>query len=198
MRITDHRYTRDRLRFDLALRMIRHEARTCTIRLCTGLTDDRIRKLYRSYVLACPEACTVRRRRGKSPRQIAYFTRNPAAHLEASLLAGLFGTVGLLDSCRTSAEAQRSLEFGELFCDAFETYGHLWTRAQLSFEHAWFLLFALARGEELKVEYCPACGGIFVRDAFVITQDRCPLCRLKSDHRRSQRRLPAPGRSASG
>ena len=50
MRITDDRYTRDRQRFDLALRMIHHEARTCTIRTWTGLTDDRIRKLYRSYV----------------------------------------------------------------------------------------------------------------------------------------------------
>ena len=48
MRITDDRYTRDRLRLDLALRLIRHEARTCTIRDWTGLSDDRIRKLYRS------------------------------------------------------------------------------------------------------------------------------------------------------
>ena len=47
MRITDDRYTRDRLRLDLALRLIRHEARTRTIRNWTGLTDDRIRKLYR-------------------------------------------------------------------------------------------------------------------------------------------------------
>ena len=50
MRITDDRYTRDRLRLDLALRLIGHEARTRTIRSWTGLTDDRIRKLYRSYV----------------------------------------------------------------------------------------------------------------------------------------------------
>ena len=50
MRISDDRYTRDRLRFDLALRMIHHEARTCTIRTWTGLTDDRIRKLYRTYL----------------------------------------------------------------------------------------------------------------------------------------------------
>ncbi len=50
MRITDDRYTRDRQRFDLAFRMIHHEARTSTIRSWTGLSDERIRKLYRSYV----------------------------------------------------------------------------------------------------------------------------------------------------
>ena len=65
MRISDDRYNRDRLRLDLALRFMRHEARTHTIRKWTGLTDDRIRKLYRSYFsIAQP----VPRHRGKSPR----------------------------------------------------------------------------------------------------------------------------------
>ena len=52
MRVTDDRYSRDLRRYDLAVRLIRHEARTQTIRQWTGLTDDRIRKLYRSYVRA--------------------------------------------------------------------------------------------------------------------------------------------------
>ncbi|MFI4891421.1 MAG: hypothetical protein ACHQIL_12895 [Steroidobacterales bacterium] len=45
MRISDDRYTRDRLRIDLAWRMIGYEARTLTIRQWTGLSDDRIRKV---------------------------------------------------------------------------------------------------------------------------------------------------------
>jgi hypothetical protein len=45
MRISDDRYSRDRQRYDLALRFIQHEARTRTIRTWTGLTDDRIRKI---------------------------------------------------------------------------------------------------------------------------------------------------------
>ncbi len=45
MRLTDDRYANERSQFELALRMIRHEARTRTIRECTGLSDDRIRKL---------------------------------------------------------------------------------------------------------------------------------------------------------
>jgi len=66
MRVSDDRYTRDRQKFDLALRLIRHEARTFTIRQWTGLSDDRIRKLYRSYVLN-GDAHEVTRHRGKSP-----------------------------------------------------------------------------------------------------------------------------------
>ena len=46
MRLTDDRYSGEKSQFELALRMIRHEARTGTIRACTGLSDDRIRKLY--------------------------------------------------------------------------------------------------------------------------------------------------------
>ena len=67
MRISDDRYSRDRLRFDLALRFMRHEARTHTIRKWTGLTDDRIRKLYRSYLVHLPSQ--VARHRGNPRRQ---------------------------------------------------------------------------------------------------------------------------------
>jgi hypothetical protein len=50
MRISDDRYNRERLSLDLALRFLRHEARTQTIRAWTGLSDDRIRKLDRRCV----------------------------------------------------------------------------------------------------------------------------------------------------
>jgi hypothetical protein len=45
MRISDDRYDRERSSLDLALKFLRHEARTQTIRSWTGLSDDRIRKL---------------------------------------------------------------------------------------------------------------------------------------------------------
>ena len=96
MRVSDDRYTRDRQRLDLALRLIRHEARTFTIRQWTGLSDDRIRKLYRSYVLdaRCARACC--RHRGKSPRQAAFFFRNSELNFQAAQLASLFVVYGLL------------------------------------------------------------------------------------------------------
>ena len=56
MRILDNRYSRDLRRHDLALRMIRHELRTATIIAWTGLSETRIRGLYRSYIPAYADA----------------------------------------------------------------------------------------------------------------------------------------------
>jgi len=74
MRISQDRYQHERQRMELALRMLRHEARTRTIRGYTGLSDDRIRKLYRSYLGDARRQHP--RHRGKSPHQISYFTRS--------------------------------------------------------------------------------------------------------------------------
>ena len=97
MRISDDRYTRDRERLDLALRLIRHEARTFTIRQWTGLSDDRIRKLYRSYVMS-DAASGVLRHRGKSPRQAAFFFKNPESNFQSAQLASLYLVFGMVDS----------------------------------------------------------------------------------------------------
>src|SRR6188474_229139 len=95
MRISDDRYSRDRLRLDLALRFIHHEARTHTIRAWTGLTDDRIRKLYRTYLYEAGGA-TVTRHRGKSPRQAAFFTRSLRMRREAAVFASVSSLFGLI------------------------------------------------------------------------------------------------------
>ena len=62
MRVTDDRYAGELEKFDLAIRMIGHEARTGTIRTCTGFTEDRIRKIYSTYFKLRP-GITVRRKR---------------------------------------------------------------------------------------------------------------------------------------
>jgi hypothetical protein len=94
MRLTDDRYASERSQFELALRMIRHEARTRTIRECTGLSDDRIRKLYGTY-FRDSGLTNIRRRRGKSPRQITRFVKNADHQLQATTLVALYCT-GLL------------------------------------------------------------------------------------------------------
>ena len=95
MRISDDRYSRDRLRLDLALRFIHHEARTHTIRAWTGLTDDRIRKLYRTYLHEA-DGAGVARHRGKSPRQAAFFTRSLRMRREAAVFASVSSLFGLI------------------------------------------------------------------------------------------------------
>lgn len=182
--ISSDSYDHERRRQDLALRMIRHEARTCTIRECTGLTDDRIRRLYRSYAHDLSET-PVRRRRGKSPRQITFFVRNTRAQFESSLLASAFAAFGLLQAQRGVATSKKApaqigpVEYGRLFCDAFETHQQLLSSATLSFEHAWFLLQLLNRSGDLHAVRCRHCDSYYLKDRFNLCRHTCPTCRLK-------------------
>jgi hypothetical protein len=175
MHIGHEKYLRERQRHELALRMIRHEARTCTIRSCTGLTDDRIRKLYKAYakhVLAMP----LRRHRGKSPRQVAFFTRSTRIQFEASLLASVFSAFGLVDLLAPDA---LSLAYAVRFCDAFETHRQLFAEAGISFEHAWFLLQLLRQGTGLQAARCRHCDSHYLRDEVNVAHRSCPACKLK-------------------
>jgi len=178
MRVSDDRYTRDRQRLDLALRLIRHEARTFTIRQWTGLSDDRIRKLYRSYVLD-HDARFVARHRGKSPRQAAFFFRNAELNFQSAQLASLYVMYGLLCGTRAGLESQYrvgSLESGALLCQAYEAYMELHAPAKISFEHAWFLLLALARRDEVGISRCLVCGGVRLRDLLAKHKLGCGTC----------------------
>ncbi|HEY0684253.1 MAG TPA: FlhC family transcriptional regulator [Steroidobacter sp.] len=175
-------YRHERCRQDLALRMIRHEARTCTIRECTGLTDDRIRRLYRSYAHELSES-PVRRRRGKSPRQTTFFIRNTRAQFESSLLASAFAAFGLLHAEQGAKKTPRAhvgaVEYGRLFCDAYETHQQLLDSPTLSFEHAWFLLQLLNRSGDLQAARCRHCDSYYLRNRFNVWRHTCPTCRLK-------------------
>jgi Flagellar transcriptional activator (FlhC) len=182
MRVSDDRYTRDRQRLDLGLRLIRHEARTFTIRQWTGLSDDRIRKLYRSYVKN-EDARIVSRHRGKSPRQAAFFFRNSELNFQSTQLASLFIIYGLLSGTDCGLESRYrvgSLESGALICQAYEAYLELHAPASISFEHAWFLLFALARRDELGIFRCSACGGVQLRDLLARRRSSCANCESAS------------------
>src|ERR1044072_8446211 len=93
MRATDDRYRGEQAKFELALRMIKHEARTGTIRYCTGLNDDRIRKLYTTYFKFGDDP--VRRRRGRSPSRIGPLVRTPTRALESGVFTNLLLTNAL-------------------------------------------------------------------------------------------------------
>ena len=189
MHISNDRYFRDRQRHDLALRMICHEARTHTIRSCTGLTDDRIRRLFKT--LARHQSnLAVRRRRGKSPRQIAYFTRNIHMQFEASCLSSVFAAFGLLRLQRHLLGEDSALEYGERFCDAFETHRQLVQQPRISFEHAWFLLHLLSRGASLQPARCRHCSSRYLHDRLNAAARRCPFCELRNGEAEEPPRNP--------
>lgn len=181
MRLTDNRYASERSQFELALRMIGHEARTRTIRDCTGLSDDRIRKIYTTYFRDSGNV-SVRRRRGKSPQQIGPFVKNPLNQLEATTLVALFCT-GLL--LRVDAGnrfhacwPRPDVEYGHRMCRAFETYLLLHPQPKLSFEWAWSLLQNVSRNDELYLASCGRCSTSYVQDAYALDQQICPACAI--------------------
>jgi hypothetical protein len=176
MRISDDRYSRERLRMELALRFLRHEARTQTIRAWTGLSDDRIRKLYRSYMSEARRR--LPRHRGKSPHQIAYFTRSLRLQQESAVLASVLSLLGVIPPQAPAAApaALPGLMRGALLCAAFEAYCALVPAAQISFEHAVFLATALTRGDQLRLGGCAGCGCLIVTERFPARSERCHLC----------------------
>jgi hypothetical protein len=173
MRVHDDRYSRDQRRFEIAMRFIRHEARTHTIRAWTGLTDDRIRKLYRSYIKESHGKAPVRHR-GKSPQQPAFFTRSIRARQETALLASLCRSIGALPTAPVRIEP--GLARAELLCDAYEIYRTQVDSPLISFEHAVFLLGALCRGDELTLGACRDCTAVVVSDRWAMRAPRCLVC----------------------
>ncbi len=185
MRVTDHRYADELDKFNLAVRMIRHEARTGTIRACTGFSEDRIRKIYNAYFRSA-QGAVIRRRRGKSPTRIRRFVNSTPRQLEASLLAGLFllcDAVQLAANGRAGrASGASRVALGERICQAFEAYRGIHPEPRLSFEWAWNLYHSLVESRELYFAECGICGGAYVQDAYALDYHRCPFCELK-DHR---------------
>ena len=175
MRITDDRYNRDLLRYELARRLIRHQARTQTIRLWTGLTHDRIRKLYRTY----PPVERVRRRRGKSPRQVTFFLRSHRRKFETSVLASMFSIYDALPARPDihSAKGRSNVTRGISLVDAFEAYSAVLVKPNITFEHAELLLEELESGNELQVSHCTDCTGVVVVDRLSLLPPSCTQCR---------------------
>lgn len=187
MRVTDDRYAGELEKFDLAMRMIRHEARTGTIRACTGFSEDRVRKLVASY---CRETGRppLRRRRGKSPRQVAPFVSSAERQAETTRLATLYVY------CRaarvnpegriTGSDASSQVETAQRVCQAYELYHLLESHPSLSFEWAWNLYHALLVTGELYFAWCAGCDAPYVQDRYALDYEHCPSCELREQQER--------------
>jgi hypothetical protein len=177
MRATDDRYRGEQARFDLAVRMIKHEARTGTIRFWTGVNDDRIRKLYSTYFKF--GEIPVRRRRGRSPTRIGPLVRTPTRALESGLFANLLLANGLFSvDAPPGPSLKGNIDLGHRFCECFETYDLLVPRGVLSFEWGWNLLMSIRRGDELGIARCDDCSVCYVFDLLSLPRSACPACRV--------------------
>ena len=152
------------------------------IRTWTGLTDDRIRKLYRSYLCGSHE-----RGAGPASRQIAaagrHFSRAAAARARrrrcSRACAACSAPCPYAPGAASCARSLACLARAELLCQAYEIYRGLIRQPLISFEHAVFLLTTLARGDELLLGACRDCGAALIVDRWSLRAPRCGLC---ADH----------------
>jgi hypothetical protein len=176
VRTTDDRYRGEQARFELAMRMIRHEARTGTIRYLTALSDDRIRKLYTSYFKFDADA-PIRRRRGKTPTQITPLIRTPALTLESGVFVNLLHANGLLDLELLRDTALRgNIDVGNRFCQCYETHQCIIPEPTLTFEWAWNLMMTVRRGDEIGMGRCEQCATTYLLDLLMLPRSPCPTC----------------------
>jgi hypothetical protein len=177
MRISEDRYNRDRQRMDVAVRFLENEARTHTIRVWTGLSDDRIRKLYRSYVADAAHRPLVRHR-GRSPHQAGHFMRTARLRHEAALLASVGLLLGLLhlEAGQVLRRLLPDIRRAELLCETYTAYCALVQAPVISFEHAVLLVTALLRNEELGCGHCHSCRALVIVDRLSLRAAVCVAC----------------------
>jgi hypothetical protein len=177
MRISENRYRRDQRSIRIAMCFLELEARTQTIRTWTGLSGDRVRKLYREYMATASRFVT--RRRGKSPQQVAYFWNTARIRQEATWLASLLTLLGVITRDQIANQGQQSfpdLERAELLCRAYGIYQSMIPSSQISFEHAVFLARILWNGNQIRLGTCPDCGGLVIVDPLSTHDKRCNQC----------------------
>ena len=180
MRVTQSRYEGELDRFHLAIRMLGLQARTSTIGRYTGLSSDRIRKAYASYVVEHGKNKLPLRKRGRPPSQVTRFVKTPDQHCESTILLVLFMHAGLLvpgstPTCLLS-KTLSPLTIGHRLCDAYEMHRSLMPGGEMSLELAATLLRALGETHELIVASCGFCGALYVQDAYALDYGRGPFC----------------------
>jgi hypothetical protein len=104
---------------------------------------------------------------------------------ESSLLASVCYLLGVMPAGKV-ADAQRTLpgvQRGAALCEAFENYRDLVQSPRISFEHAVFLVTALARSDEIHATLCRDCSALIVVDRYALPGRRCSACEAGSQGR---------------
>lgn len=177
MTADDDRFAREARRRELAIRLIRLEARTSTVCRWSGVSRQKVRTLQRS-IAATSASEAPKRHRGPAPHGLDMFFRTASVRAEASAAAVLCRLYGAIPDRTTRAlKTVPTVERGERLCEAYETYLDLVSPARLSFEHLVLLVDTLAAGEILALESCTGCGAALLVEPATLARRRCECCR---------------------
>jgi hypothetical protein len=181
MRVSDAGYARDLRSFNLAMRMLSHEARTRTISAWTGLSADRVRKLSklqrREKLQQVP-----RRPPGPTPRQLVALLTSPGLRTEADTIAGVCQMLKVLpaEPVANAKATLPNLARGERLCEALELFQDFVPHARLTFDQLVMLLNNLAEGEQWAIARCTGCPAMVVADRFTLDRPLCEDCQHKT------------------
>jgi hypothetical protein len=177
MRVSDDRYCRDLRRFNLAVRMLQHEARTSTICAWTGLNAERIRNLARSH--GHDEAgAKLGRHRGPSPRRLSPILSNPILRAEVAAMAGLCQILRVIpaEHLPTARSTLPSVARGERLCYAYELFRVIIPNVRLTFEQLVLLVTTLAEGDPWSTAICNICHAVILCDRLSMARLICEEC----------------------
>jgi hypothetical protein len=99
---------------------------------------------------------------------------------ETALLVTMFYLYEVMPAGRLADPPRElpGLRRGLALCQAFEAYRRLIPSARISFEHAVFLVLALAIGDELLTIHCENCSAVTILDRGSPSERRCLACEL--------------------
>jgi hypothetical protein len=187
MRLSANRYEGERRPYVLALSMIEHGARNCTIKQWTGLSRCQIENLCLSY----PSATRTPRKRGESPYQPAYFFKSLQLARESAALAYIASQMQALpdEVVPDAGGSLPSVTRGECLVGAFEVYRTMLPGPLISLEYAILLITELAQADTLILARCRSCPEVIVLDRLAPRHGLCPLCRSRHRAKRRSRDL---------
>lgn len=194
MRVHDARYLTDARRHELALRLLHHEVRTRTVRAWTGLSDDRVRRLCRTFQ-ADETGALSHRHRGPSPQSLMRILRKAQLRAEAAAAAGLCRAHSVIPAA-CAPDAARDipgLARGERLCATFETYRAALPNGTLSLEHLICLVIALSQGDEITLGACRTCGATILVDRLALERLLCLSCQSLAGTHHEALALPPVG-----
>lgn len=160
-------------RYQLALRMMSHGARSQTVCEWSGLTRDQLKTQRRRWGFD-PED----RRRGPAPSAFHVFFRSRRHRSEATIFASICRIIGAT-TARTGKEAAErlpGLENGEFFCEALEAFREWEPDSELDFEHALLLAAGVVQAEHVTLAECSDCRGATLNEGSRRTYTNCGHC----------------------
>jgi hypothetical protein len=165
-------FHRDFRRYQLALRLVGHRARTRTISRMTALSRHQLARLRQRWGVD-----EQLRHRGPAPSSLETFTHSPRARSEGAALASSYLVYEALCHCTAGAPAPGpSLEAGERLCEAYEAYRACFPQSGLDFEELLALVAGLTDGHLVGLSRCLTCKGAILIDRLGPPRSTCSHC----------------------